>query len=358
MKRILSILLIMTLAFGGSLLPIGEAYAASQPVVIEHSDGISIVQNADGSKTLTWYGGGDSESAADPTQLEEWTDLGESWSNSGEVAETKLRKTYEKNKPLVTLRKDGTSISFTPIQNEVDVAQPQTEVAPSRQISDNQTASNVLRIGPSPKGRPTSVQGRIRRGGRSSRGADGMPNVAPAVYEGLFDAHSDVHVTALAGGFKEDIVVHAYTGNHKYAYQVTVSGMSLRQQGQRIELVQDDEVIGLIERDRYGVRRAGAHRQYHRCAGRQDHLCIRRDRQSGDGHRRAGGGISLPIRRGGQPDRHDRPAGPYGQPGVQQAGPGYQAHAKERRRGEQPVRQGRAAREGDRSAWGGDLLPL
>ncbi|MCL2812752.1 MAG: DNRLRE domain-containing protein, partial [Clostridia bacterium] len=235
MKRFVSMAMAFLMAWSGGLLQLAEAYAASQPVIIEETEDYTIWQNADGTQTIRWLC--TVEIPADPTQPEEWVEQGDSWSNEGAVARTTLRKNYVKNETLVTMSKDGASVSFAPIQIEEDLEQPQTEVAPSQQLSENQTVSNVLRIGAAGRRRPTRIEGRIRRGGLQSREA------APAVYEGLFDEHTDVHLTALSGGIKEDIVVNAYTGNHVYAFRMTLEGLSAQQKGQIIYLANGEGTI-------------------------------------------------------------------------------------------------------------------
>jgi len=243
MKRVLSIVLILSLILphGGDLPPAAaEAQPAPEPeaaeafVLIERGDGYTIEENASGLRKMTLRLDGE---APDPQREEDWTDQGGSWRNGGIIAQTELRKSYEKNETLVTLRRDGASVSFAPIQIEEEAGQSQAEVAPGRQVSENQTASNVLRIGVAGKGKPSRVEGSIRRGGRGSRGNGS--GASPAVYEGLFDEHTDLHLTALSGGVKEDIVVNAYTGNHVYAFRMTLEGLRAEQRGQEVWLLTD-----------------------------------------------------------------------------------------------------------------------
>ena len=47
---------------------------------------------------------------------------------------------------------------------------------------------------------------------------------------------TDVHLTAFTTGFKEDIVVGAFTGNHVYAYELHTSGLTASLSGQEILL--------------------------------------------------------------------------------------------------------------------------
>ena len=55
-------------------------------------------------------------------------------------------------------------------------------------------------------------------------------------FPGLFDEVTDVHLTAFTTGFKEDIVVGAFTGNHVYAYELHTSGLTASLSGQEILL--------------------------------------------------------------------------------------------------------------------------
>jgi len=162
MKRAICTLLAITMAWGGSLLDIGKTYAASQPVVLGQAEGVTVVQNADGKKTLSIEAVGEAAAKAEPSREEAWADQGESWSNSGAAAQTELRKTYEKNETLVSLRKDGMSVSFAPIMGEAPEIPAQAEAAEGRQLNARQTASNVLRIGPAAQGRPESIRGFCR----------------------------------------------------------------------------------------------------------------------------------------------------------------------------------------------------
>lgn len=83
--------------------------------------------------------------------------------------------------------------------------------------------------------RPSSIVGqRIRGKARSAVGG-----VSAVVYPGLFDAATDVRLSALTTGVKEDIIVHRYTGNHVYAYRLTTQGLTARQSGQEI-LLEDE----------------------------------------------------------------------------------------------------------------------
>ena len=65
--------------------------------------------------------------------------------------------------------------------------------------------------------RPSSITGQ-RIGGRARSASGG---VSAVVYPGLFDAVTDVRLSALTTGVKEDVIVRQYTGNHVYAYRLS-----------------------------------------------------------------------------------------------------------------------------------------
>lgn len=60
------------------------------------------------------------------------------------------------------------------------------------------------------------------------------------MYPGLFDAVTDVRLSALTTGVKEDVIVRQYTGNHVYAYRLSTQGLTARQSGQEILLYNED----------------------------------------------------------------------------------------------------------------------
>lgn len=68
--------------------------------------------------------------------------------------------------------------------------------------------------------RPSSITGQ-RIGGMARSAGSG---VSAVVYPGLFDAVTDVRLSALTTGVEEDIIVHQYTGNHMYAYHLSTQG--------------------------------------------------------------------------------------------------------------------------------------
>ena len=112
MKRAIAMFLVFILSLSGIIEMCGTAYADAQPVVVERTDTYTIWQNADGSRTIRMEYAADE--LIDPSQVESWLDQGESWTNMGAVAQTELQKTYDENGMLVTLRRNGTSISFAP----------------------------------------------------------------------------------------------------------------------------------------------------------------------------------------------------------------------------------------------------
>ena len=84
--------------------------------------------------------------------------------------------------------------------------------------------------------RPSSITGQ-RIGGRARSASGG---VSAVVYPGLFDAVTDVRLSALTTGVKEDVIVRQYTGNHVYAYRLSTQGLTARQSGQEILLYNED----------------------------------------------------------------------------------------------------------------------
>ena len=84
--------------------------------------------------------------------------------------------------------------------------------------------------------RPSSITGQ-RIGGMARSAGSG---VSAVVYPGLFDAVTDVRLSALTTGVKEDIIVHQYTGNHMYAYHLSTQGLTAHQSGQEILLYNED----------------------------------------------------------------------------------------------------------------------
>lgn len=84
--------------------------------------------------------------------------------------------------------------------------------------------------------RPSSITGQ-RIGGRARSAGSG---VSAVVYPGLFDAVTDVRLSALTTGVKEDIIVRQYTGNHAYAYRLSTQSLAARQSGQEILLCNEN----------------------------------------------------------------------------------------------------------------------
>lgn len=100
---------------------------------------------------------------------------------------------------------------------------PLTEPSPSPCATQQPT--------PEPRIRPESIPAQPISQMRSANG--GASSVA---FPGLFDEVTDVHLTAFTTGFKEDIVVGAFTGNHVYAYELHTSGLTASLSGQEILL--------------------------------------------------------------------------------------------------------------------------
>lgn len=76
---------------------------------------------------------------------------------------------------------------------------------------------------------PSSIRGKRQSYSRSA-GCEWI------TYPGLFDAVTDVELSMTSTGIKENIVVHQYTGNHVYAYQMTTEGLTAVQSGKEILL--------------------------------------------------------------------------------------------------------------------------
>lgn len=92
--------------------------------------------------------------------------------------------------------------------------------------------------------RPSSITGR-KTGGMVMTAAKSTSDnnaksktgsVSAIVYAGLFDAVTDVKLTARTNGVKEDITVHQYTGNHVYAYRLNTDGLNATLSGQTVIL--------------------------------------------------------------------------------------------------------------------------
>ena len=124
---------------------------------------------------------------------------------------------------------------------ETFVPQPEpSEAAPAVTAQARQGYSAWLRrlipAACAEENRPSSIVGqRIVGKARSAEGG-----VSAVVYPGLFDAVTDVRLSALTTGIKEDIIVRQYTGNHVYAYRVNTQGLAARQSGQEI-LLEDEQ---------------------------------------------------------------------------------------------------------------------
>lgn len=116
----------------------------------------------------------------------------------------------------------GATTEPLPAATETSSA-PLTEPSPSPCATQQPT--------PEPRIRPESIPAQPISQMRSANG--GASSVA---FPGLFDEVTDVHLTAFTTGFKEDIVVSAFTGNHVYAYELHTSGLTASLSGQEILL--------------------------------------------------------------------------------------------------------------------------
>ena len=93
---------------------------------------------------------------------------------------------------------------------------------------------------PVQQARPSSITGQKIGGASRAKGLRGASpsagNVSAVVYPGLFDAVTDVRLSATTTGIKEDIIVSQYTGNHQYAYTLRIDGLSAVLSGKSVEL--------------------------------------------------------------------------------------------------------------------------
>lgn len=93
---------------------------------------------------------------------------------------------------------------------------------------------------PVQQARPSSITGQKIGGASRAKGLRSAPssagNVSAIVYPGLFDAVTDVRLSATTTGIKEDIIVSQYTGNHQYAYTLRTDGLSAVLSGKSVEL--------------------------------------------------------------------------------------------------------------------------
>lgn len=96
---------------------------------------------------------------------------------------------------------------------------------------------------PVQQARPSSITGQKIGGTSRAKGLRGASpsagNVSAVVYPGLFDAVTDVRLSATTTGIKEDIIVSQYTGNHQYAYMLRTDGLSAVLSGKSVELYDD-----------------------------------------------------------------------------------------------------------------------
>jgi len=96
---------------------------------------------------------------------------------------------------------------------------------------------------PIQRARPSSITGQKIGGTSRAKGLRSAPSsagkVSAIVYPGLFDAVTDVRLSATTTGIKEDIIVSQYTGNHQYAYTLRTDGLSAVLSGKSVELFDD-----------------------------------------------------------------------------------------------------------------------
>ena len=96
--------------------------------------------------------------------------------------------------------------------------------------------------------RPSSIIGQKIGGTSRAKGLRSAPssagNVSAIVYPSLFDAVTDVRLSATTTGIKEDIIVSQYTGNHQYAYTLRTDSLSAVLSGKSVELF-DEAAITL-----------------------------------------------------------------------------------------------------------------
>lgn len=140
----------------------------------------------------------------------------------------------------------GTDIPSGPEPSEVPTEAP-TALPDEYAEQEAETGALLRWLLPSAcaeENRPSSIAGqRIRSKARSAGSG-----VSAVVYPGLFDAVTDVRLSTLTTGVKEDIIVHQYTGSHVYAYRLNTQGLTARQSGQEILLIDENgNVLAKLE---------------------------------------------------------------------------------------------------------------
>lgn len=93
--------------------------------------------------------------------------------------------------------------------------------------------------------RPTSIIGQ-KIGGGAAKGknlrstATTLSNFGAALYAGLFDEATDVRLSAMTAGVKEDIIISRYTGNHNYSYKLKTEGLTASLVGKTVKLYDEE----------------------------------------------------------------------------------------------------------------------
>ncbi|MEG0382928.1 MAG: DNRLRE domain-containing protein, partial [Christensenella sp.] len=139
---------LVTLLFciGIIMQPFGVAYAETGAGKVEHvSEGITIKQNWDGSKSLTMELTDkqiESMNADDGDVL--LVDKGDAITSTDETVDTQINNDFKQNDELVTVAKDGTSISFSPIVDESNFAKENEPKVFADVITDGEISSAAL----------------------------------------------------------------------------------------------------------------------------------------------------------------------------------------------------------------------
>lgn len=112
MKRIISLILATIMIWSGGIYGTASAYAQSLPQVIEQGEGFELFQNANGSNTVKFYGGGGSDEAVS------WSAAGDAFSVEGANRSLTLNKVYRKDQTLLTDTFGDIGIAFAPLMND------------------------------------------------------------------------------------------------------------------------------------------------------------------------------------------------------------------------------------------------
>ena len=233
MKRIVAFILVIIMVWSGGVVSLADAYAQTIPRLVEKGDGYELYRSAKGTNVLTISGGD-----APGGEAVAWENDGSRFKVGGKNRSLSMRRSYDKNQELISDTFGDVGISFAPIMNDaVSVPDLDAGVMEAALVSvpeeENQTASNVLQVPIKARKRPSRIDGTL--GGGRGRGGEGA--AAPVTYPGLFDDQSDVRITAKDNGVKEDIIIHGYNGNHVYRYRIELQGLTAKQSGQEILLL-------------------------------------------------------------------------------------------------------------------------